>query len=114
MKSAQRAVASISTGKELKGEYMEFDGKILCTPCLEAELGICEKCKEPIDGEFMECFDCKFHPKCLTCIVCKVELSRPALRRDDGGKKKRTNALCRVLQEKNQQVYEMFQGDPSR
>ena len=93
---------------------MEFEDKKLCNKCCTEALGVCDKCKKAIDGEFMECFDLRFHPACLTCTWCKIELSMRSINRNSTSQKKRTNHVLWLLQEEALQMFEVSQGDSWR
>jgi uncharacterized CHY-type Zn-finger protein len=61
-------------GKELGREFVAKDGYGQCVSCVDRARPACEKCRNPLSGEYINFQGKGFHQDCFVCTQCRSRL----------------------------------------
>jgi len=67
----------------LRGSFKHKDATLWCAPCYTDKfLPRCTACTKPVEGSVMTVSEATYHPACLVCGACKVQLGAKMFRHD--------------------------------
>lgn len=69
-----RCFACVTCGKELGTQFVAVDGHGQCDNCSTKGRPQCEKCRNPLSGEYMTFEGKSYHQDCFVCHQCKAPL----------------------------------------
>jgi len=55
-------------------DFFRVDGHLYCVKCGTDTLPKCHKCGKPIEGQFLNALDNKWHPECFVCAGCEKKI----------------------------------------
>jgi len=69
-----RCFKCIQCNKELGKEFISKDGHGQCVNCADRARPACEKCRNPLSGEFINFQGQSYHQDCFVCSQCRSRL----------------------------------------